>query len=217
MQGNVYDVISGLPFLFHCNTWHANLDVCSFYFVLFLLDVRIPGEQSFWCEFFTRETAGHHGNVQRSSCFRPKLSIFLGRNSIKTQGMANEISYHTIGVYLSWNSHFSNPTWLHVEKSTLASCAAAWRSAVSFFSSFHIACLGSTLLFLVLAQPCPLVYCNRNRPAVACSHSLFCLLEFFTKKIFGSYFLEVICTSSLNTRIYVLFTLEDTDSWVERS
>ena len=81
----------------------------------------------------------------------------------------------------------------------MCSCLAICRF---FFSLFHIACLGSILLFLVLAQPCPLIYCNRNCPADACSHNLFCLREFVTcqKKLF--YFLKIICTSALNTHMY---------------
>ena len=65
-----------------------------------------------------------------------------------------------------------------MEKSTRASMCNCLPICRSFFSLFHIACLGSILLFLVIAQLCPLIYCIRNLSAVACTHSFFAYENF---------------------------------------
>ena len=102
-----------------------------------------------------------------------------------------------------------------MEKSTRASMCNCLPICRSFFSLFHIACLGSILLFLVIAQLCPLIYCIRNLSAVACTRS------FFAKENFSEKFLGVILSKLYALRLWILayisFTLEEPDSWVERS
>ena len=68
------------------------------------------------------------------------------------------------------------------------------------FSLFHTACLGLVLFFLVLAQSCPLIHCNRNRPTAECRHSFFAYENFYSRKNFrGTIFLTIICTSASKT------------------
>ena len=87
-----------------------------------------------------------------------------------------------------------------MEQSTCASMCNCLAICRFFFSLFHIACLGLFLLFRVLAQSCPLIHCNRNRPTVACRHSFFAYENFYSRKNFrGTIFLTIICTSASKT------------------
>ena len=126
------------------------------------------------------------------------------------------VVYHIFGAYFSVALVCSRFCWLQsgMQQKFPISCLMCNCLAIcrSFFSLFHIACLGSILLFLVLAQPCPLIYCNRNRPADACSHNLFCLREFVTcQKKFWVLFSQNYMHFGFEYS-YVLFTLEDPDS-----
>ena len=71
-----------------------------------------------------------------------------------------------------------------MEKSTRASMCNCLPICRSFFSLFHIACLGSILLFLVIAQLCPLIYCIRNLLHVL---TFFLLRRIFLKNFWASF------------------------------
>ena len=100
--------------------------------VLFLLDVRIPGEQSFWCEFFTRETAEHHGSILWF-CF--SLIIYSTNNDqnyflcllfIIFSGLISQWPQSSLD-FAGYRAAFNR------NSQSCASCATAWQSAVSFF------------------------------------------------------------------------------------
>ena len=78
------------------------------------------------------------------------------------------IVYHIFGAYFSVTPVFSRFCWLQsgIQQKfpilcLMCNCLAICRF---LFSLFHTACLELVLFFLVLAQSCPLIHCNRNRP-----------------------------------------------------
>ena len=157
---------------------------------------EFPGEQNFWCEFFTRKTAGHHGSVLWF-CF---LSWSTAPTTTKTISCVCSLSYFR-GLFLSGPSLLSillATEWHATEIPNLVPHVQLLAICRSFVSLFHIACLGLVLFFLVLAQSCPLIHCNRA--TVACRHSFFAYENFYSRKNFlGSIFLTIICTSASKT------------------
>ena len=130
-QGKVYDVISSLPILLKGNAWQTNLDVCSLYFSSVFIGCVDSREQNFWCEFFNREMAGHHGSVLWF-CF-PSWST--APTTTKTISCVCSLSYFR-GLFLSGPSLLSillATEWHATEIPNLVPHATAWQSAVPFF------------------------------------------------------------------------------------
>ena len=75
--------------------------------------------------------------------------------------------YHIFGAYFSVALVCSRFCWLQsgMQQKFPISCLMCNCLNLPFlFSLFHTACLELVLLFLVLAQSCPLIHCDRNRP-----------------------------------------------------
>ena len=129
----------------------------------------------------------------------------LGKMVMFNDGRASVLTFQfSLGTVLSnhsaWQVKYHITQWASIsakipifqnlrgfmEKSTRASMCNCLAICRSFFSLFHIACLGSILLFLVIAQLCPLIYCIRNLSAVACTHSFFAK-ENFSENFWASF------------------------------
>ena len=147
----------------------------------------IPGEQSFWCEFFTRERAGHHGSILWF-CF--SLIIYSTNNDQNYFLCLLFIIFS--GLISQWPQSSLDSACYRAacnrNSQSRASCATAWQSAVPFFFvpyrlpgiGFIISCTRPVLSLDSLWS---------ESPHWACRHSFFAYENFYMSENFsGIYF-----------------------------